>query len=381
MGRPEAPAGARRRDARAPRAIDRDAHGRQPGQRRLPGGDPPRRRRGGAPLRRADLPRRAPRREDACVGWRSAARRPRRRARRARASSARSSSSRRRRGARCIERLREEHERLLRAAADLENFKKRAAREREEVQRFGIEKVREGPPPGGGRPRPRARRGARGRPLGGRRPARARRARAGAREARRHRLQRAWASPSTPRCTRRSCRCPTADAAPGHGGARARARVHAPRPARPARHGGGLDRAAAARRGRRRERGVTMGKVIGIDLGTTNCCVAVMEGGEAVVIPNSEGVAHHALDGRVHRGRRAARRADREAPGDHQPRGDRLRREAAHRPQVRRRRGASAPWGSCPYRIVPADNGDAWVETGGKRYSPAEVSGDGPRAR
>ena len=32
-----------------------------------------------------------------------------------------------------------------------------------------------------------------------------------------------------------------------------------------------------------------MGKIIGIDLGTTNSCVAVMEGGEAVVIPNSEG--------------------------------------------------------------------------------------------
>lgn len=39
------------------------------------------------------------------------------------------------------ERLRDEHERLLRSAADLENFKKRAAREREEIQRFGIERV------------------------------------------------------------------------------------------------------------------------------------------------------------------------------------------------------------------------------------------------
>jgi molecular chaperone GrpE len=44
-------------------------------------------------------------------------------------------------GREVLEKLREEHERLLRAAADLENFKKRAAREREEVQRFGNEQV------------------------------------------------------------------------------------------------------------------------------------------------------------------------------------------------------------------------------------------------
>lgn len=44
-------------------------------------------------------------------------------------------------GRETLQKLREEHERLLRAAADLENYKKRAVREREEVQRFGIEKV------------------------------------------------------------------------------------------------------------------------------------------------------------------------------------------------------------------------------------------------
>ncbi len=44
-------------------------------------------------------------------------------------------------GRETLEKLKEEHDRLLRAAADLENYKKRAAREREEVQRFGVEKL------------------------------------------------------------------------------------------------------------------------------------------------------------------------------------------------------------------------------------------------
>jgi molecular chaperone GrpE len=44
-------------------------------------------------------------------------------------------------GRETLDRLREEHERLLRAAADLENLKKRAAREREEIQRFGVERL------------------------------------------------------------------------------------------------------------------------------------------------------------------------------------------------------------------------------------------------
>ena len=46
-----------------------------------------------------------------------------------------------------------------------------------------------------------------------------------------------------------------------------------------------------------------MGKIIGIDLGTTNSCVAVMEGGEAVVIPNSEGARTSALLARPQRTR------------------------------------------------------------------------------
>ncbi len=62
-----------------------------------------------------------------------------------------------------------------------------------------------------------------------------------------------------------------------------------------------------------------MGKIIGIDLGTTNSCVAVMEGGEPVVIPNAEGRAHHAVRRRILQERRAHGRPDRKASGRDQP--------------------------------------------------------------
>ena len=50
---------------------------------------------------------------------------------------------------------------------------------------------------------------------------------------------------------------------------------------------------------------IIMSKVIGIDLGTTNSCVAVMEGGEAVVIPNAEGQPDHPVRGGFLQDRRA----------------------------------------------------------------------------
>ena len=78
------------------------------------------------------------------------------------------------------------------------------------------------------------------------------------------------------------------------------------------------------------------GKVIGIDLGTTNSVVAVMEGGQPTVIVNQEGARTDAVGRRVHQGRRAARRPGRQAAGRHQPGKHHLLDQALHGPQVRR---------------------------------------------
>ena len=83
-----------------------------------------------------------------------------------------------------------------------------------------------------------------------------------------------------------------------------------------------------------------MAKVIGIDLGTTNSCVAIMEGGEPEVIPNAEGSRTTPSVVAFTESGRAAGRADRPPPGDHEPREHRLRGQAPHRPPLRRPRGA-----------------------------------------
>ncbi len=62
-----------------------------------------------------------------------------------------------------------------------------------------------------------------------------------------------------------------------------------------------------------------MARVIGIDLGTTNSVVAVLEGGDPVVIPTAEGTRISALGGRTNQNRRARHRTGRETSGDHQP--------------------------------------------------------------
>ena len=63
-----------------------------------------------------------------------------------------------------------------------------------------------------------------------------------------------------------------------------------------------------------------MGKIIGIDLGTTNSCVAVMEGGEPVVIANAEGARTTPSVVGFTKDRRASGRSGRKASGRHQPR-------------------------------------------------------------
>jgi molecular chaperone DnaK len=116
-----------------------------------------------------------------------------------------------------------------------------------------------------------------------------------------------------------------------------------------------------------------MGKVIGIDLGTTNSCVAVMDGGEQVVIPNGEGS-------------RTTPSIVAFTEGGERLVGQIAKRQAITNPEstvyvVKRLIGrkfedaeVKRSAGLVPYRIVAAPNGDAWVETAGKRYSPAEVS-------
>ena len=116
-----------------------------------------------------------------------------------------------------------------------------------------------------------------------------------------------------------------------------------------------------------------MSKVIGIDLGTTNSCVAIMEGGKPRVIENSEGdrttpsIVAFTKDGEVLVGQSAKR-------------------QAVTNPQntvfaVKRLIGrrfddkvVQKDVDMVPYKIAKADNGDAWVEVQGKKMAPQEVS-------
>jgi molecular chaperone DnaK len=116
-----------------------------------------------------------------------------------------------------------------------------------------------------------------------------------------------------------------------------------------------------------------MAKVIGIDLGTTNSCVAVMEGGEPVVIPNSEGSrTTPSMVGFTEAGERLVGQiAKRQAITNPEATVFAVKRLIGRKfdsEEVKKSVSASA------YRIVAADNGDAWVELRGKRYSPSEVS-------
>ena len=117
-----------------------------------------------------------------------------------------------------------------------------------------------------------------------------------------------------------------------------------------------------------------MGKIIGIDLGTTNCCAAVMQAGEPVVIPSAEGerlfpsvVAVNPQTGERMVGRIAKRQAIIN-PENTIFSIKRLMGRKFNDPEVQRARKM------LPYKIVERPNGDAWVVMGGKEYSPPEIS-------
>ena len=114
-----------------------------------------------------------------------------------------------------------------------------------------------------------------------------------------------------------------------------------------------------------------MSKIIGIDLGTINSCVAIMEGTQAKVLENAEG--------------------KRTTPsvvafGDEQLVGDPAKRQAVTNPEntiyaVKRLIGRTFDGNSVqkdiqtsPFKIIKADNGDAWIEAKGNKYSPSQIS-------
>lgn len=116
-----------------------------------------------------------------------------------------------------------------------------------------------------------------------------------------------------------------------------------------------------------------MGKIIGIDLGTTNSCVAVMDGGEAKVIENAEGdrttpsIIAYSSDGETLVGQPAKRQAVTNPTNTlfaikrligRQFKDDVVQKDIK----------------MVPYSIVAADNGDAWVEVNGEKMSPPQIS-------
>ncbi|MBC2769795.1 molecular chaperone DnaK [Pusillimonas minor] len=118
-----------------------------------------------------------------------------------------------------------------------------------------------------------------------------------------------------------------------------------------------------------------MGKIIGIDLGTTNSCVAVMDGGKVKIIENAEGarttpsIVAYMQDGEILVGAPAKRQA--------------VTNPANTLYAVKRligrkfeEKAVQKDIDLMPYKIVKADNGDAWVEAQGKKLAPPQVSAD-----
>jgi len=116
-----------------------------------------------------------------------------------------------------------------------------------------------------------------------------------------------------------------------------------------------------------------MSRVIGIDLGTTNSCVAIMEGSQAKVLENSEGA-------------RTTPSVVAFLENEEKLVGQSAKRQAVTNPNdtiyaVKRLIGRKFDGDAVqkdiqkvPYKIVKAENGDAWVEGKGKKYSPSQIS-------
>src|ERR1700746_3827105 len=118
-----------------------------------------------------------------------------------------------------------------------------------------------------------------------------------------------------------------------------------------------------------------MGKIIGIDLGTTNSCVAVLEGGEPKVIPNSEGAnTTPSIAGFTNTGEKLV--------------GQAAKRQAITNPEktiFEAKRLIGRKFTSkevqefikiAPFKVFEAKNGDAWVKVGDREYSPQEISAE-----
>ena len=122
--------------------------------------------------------------------------------------------------------------------------------------------------------------------------------------------------------------------------------------------------------GGRSARTAAAGPILGIDLGTTNSCAAVMDGGEPRVLANAEGsrttpsvVAFAGEDTLV--GEAARQYAIKDPAATVSAAKRLIGRKFADLDDLRR---------MLPFTIVPADNGDAWIEVGGRRRSPSQIS-------
>ena len=116
-----------------------------------------------------------------------------------------------------------------------------------------------------------------------------------------------------------------------------------------------------------------MSKVIGIDLGTTNSCVSIMEGTQAKVLENAEGA-------------RTTPSVVAFTDTDEKLVGQPAKRQAVTNPEntlfaVKRLIGRNFDDSSvkkdiekAPYKIIKAENNDAWLESRGKKYSPSQIS-------